>query len=140
MEETVRRVGGDRPLMVGDRLDTDIEGAHAIDVPSLLVLTGVSWLEDLVAATPEVRPTYISPTLEGLFEPHPVPRRQTAGGRARRLDRAASMDGRLAVEGSGSDADWWRVVATACWLHLDASGTPSTSATRRRPGGSGASG
>ena len=32
MEETVRRVGGDRPLMVGDRLDTDIEGAHAIDV------------------------------------------------------------------------------------------------------------
>ncbi len=32
MEETVLRVGGDRPLMVGDRLDTDIEGAHAIDV------------------------------------------------------------------------------------------------------------
>ena len=30
-EETVRRVGGDRPLMVGDRLDTDIEGAHAIE-------------------------------------------------------------------------------------------------------------
>ena len=30
MEETVRRVGGDRPIMVGDRLDTDIEGAHAI--------------------------------------------------------------------------------------------------------------
>ena len=29
MDETVRRVGGDRPLMVGDRLDTDIEGAHA---------------------------------------------------------------------------------------------------------------
>jgi ribonucleotide monophosphatase NagD (HAD superfamily) len=27
IEETVRRVGGDRPLMVGDRLDTDIEGA-----------------------------------------------------------------------------------------------------------------
>ena len=27
LDETVRRVGGDRPLMVGDRLDTDIEGA-----------------------------------------------------------------------------------------------------------------
>ena len=25
----VRRVGGERPLMVGDRLDTDIEGAAA---------------------------------------------------------------------------------------------------------------
>ncbi|WP_236666057.1 HAD-IIA family hydrolase [Nocardioides baculatus] len=124
MEETVRRVGGDRPLMVGDRLDTDIEGAHAIDVPSLLVLTGVSWLEDLVAATPELRPTYISPTLEGLFEPHPAPRRTDdgeveLGGWTARVD-----DGRLAVSGAGGDADWWRVVATAGWLHLDASGTP----------------
>ena len=30
---------------------------------------------------------------------------------------------RLAVEGDGSDADWWRVVATAGWRHLDAPGT-----------------
>ena len=57
MEETVRRVGGERPLMVGDRLDTDIQGAHAIDVPSLLVLTGVCWLDDLATATPELRRT-----------------------------------------------------------------------------------
>ncbi len=28
LDETVRRVGGERPLMVGDRLDTDIEGAR----------------------------------------------------------------------------------------------------------------
>ena len=74
MEETVLRVGGDRPLMVGDRLDTDIEGAHAIDAPSLLVLTGVTWLEELAAAPPRLRPTYISPTLAGLFEPHPCRR------------------------------------------------------------------
>ena len=32
--------GGERPLMVGDRLDTDIEGAHNAGVDSLLVLTG----------------------------------------------------------------------------------------------------
>ena len=134
MEETVRRVGGDRPLMVGDRLDTDIEGAHAIDVPSLLVLTGVSWLEDLAAATPELRPSYISPTLEGLFEPHPVPR-QGQGG-AVELDgwSARVDDGRLMVEGEGSDADWWRVVATACWLHLDASGTPADLGDTTPPG------
>ncbi len=51
LDETVRRVGGDRPLMVGDRLDTDIEGAHEAEVDSLLVLTGVTGLDDLVAAT-----------------------------------------------------------------------------------------
>ena len=27
LDETIRRVGGSRPLMVGDRLDTDIDGA-----------------------------------------------------------------------------------------------------------------
>ncbi len=40
LDETVRRVGGRRPLMVGDRLDTDIEGARRAGVDSLLVLTG----------------------------------------------------------------------------------------------------
>ena len=124
MEETVRRVGGDRPIMVGDRLDTDIEGAQAIDVPSLLVLTGVTWLEDLASATPELRPSYISPTLDGLFEPHPAPTHDATG--EVRLDgwTAVVDGGRLVVRGEGGEADWWRVAATACWLHLDASGTP----------------
>ena len=133
MEETVRRVGGERPLMVGDRHDTDIEGAHAIGVPSLLVLTGVSRLEDLATATPELRPTYISPTLEGLFEPHPVPREGAGGvelgGWTARVD-----DGRLTVDGEGDEADWWRVAATACWQHLDASGTAADLGDTTPPG------
>ena len=133
MEETVRRVGGDRPIMVGDRLDTDIEGAHAIDVPSLLVLTGVSWLEDLAAATPELRPTYISPTLEGLFEPHPAPATSEAGTQLGGWT-ATVEDGRLEVVGDGKDADWWRVAVTACWQHLDANGTPADVSDTSPPG------
>ena len=133
MEETVRRVGGDRPIMVGDRLDTDIEGAHAIEVPSLLVLTGVSWLAELAAATPELRPSYISPTLEGLFEPHPVPTETDA--RAELGGWTAAVDeGRLVVTGQGSDADWWRVAATACWRHLDEAGTAADVTDTTPPG------
>ncbi|MDR7255834.1 HAD superfamily hydrolase (TIGR01450 family) [Nocardioides sp. BE266] len=133
MEETVLRVGGDRPIMVGDRLDTDIEGAHAIDVPSLLVLTGVTWLEQLVAAAPELRPTYISPTLEGLFEPHPVP--DEDDGSVRLGGWTASVgDGRLTVSGEGSDADWWRVAAVAGWRHLDATGAPADVSDTTPPG------
>ena len=49
-EETVCRVGGERPLVVGDRLDTDIEGATAVGVDSLLVMTGVTDLAVLAAA------------------------------------------------------------------------------------------
>lgn len=133
MDETVRRVGGDRPLMVGDRLDTDIEGARAIQAPSLLVLTGVTWLEDLARATPELRPTYVSPTLEGLFEPHPAPHVAPdvveLGGWTARVD-----DGRLVVTGEGDDADWWRVAVTACWVHLDGTGTAVDVADTRPPG------
>lgn len=133
MDETVRRVGGERPLMVGDRLDTDIEGAHAVGVPSLLVLTGVSGLEDLASAGPDLRPTYVSPTLSGLFEPHPVP--TTDGGRAELGGWSATVeDGRLAVTGSGDDADWWRVAATACWLHMDRVGTPADVSDTTPPG------
>lgn len=133
MEETVLRVGGDRPLMVGDRLDTDIEGAHAIEAPSLLVLTGVTWLEELAAAPPGLRPTYVSPTLAGLFAPHPVPEITEAavelGGWA-----ATVADGRLVVEGKGSDADWWRVAATACWRHLDDTGSVADVSDTLPPG------
>ncbi|MBD3927497.1 HAD-IIA family hydrolase [Nocardioides cavernae] len=133
MEETVLRVGGDQPLMVGDRLDTDIEGAHAIDAPSMLVLTGVTWLEELATAPPRLRPTYISPTLAGLFEQHPVPSVTDAtvelGGWT-----ASVADGRLTVEGEGGDADWWRVAATACWRHLDESGSAADVSDTTPPG------
>ena len=133
MEETVLRVGGDRPLMVGDRLDTDIEGARAIDAPSLLVLTGVTWLQELAEAPARLRPTYLSPTLAGLFEPHPVP--SVTGVTAQLGGWSASVaDGRLTVEGEGSDADWWRVAATACWRHLDEVGKPADVSDTTPPG------
>ena len=58
-----------RPLVVGDRLDTDIAGANAAGFPSLLVLTGVSTAEDLVAAAPQDRPTYVGSDLGALGLP-----------------------------------------------------------------------
>jgi glycerol 3-phosphatase-2 len=70
-DETVARVGGARPLMVGDRLDTDIEGAIAAGIVSLAVLSGVSSLQDIVDAAPGHRPTYVSADLCGLDDVHP---------------------------------------------------------------------
>ena len=118
LDETVRRVGGDRPLMVGDRLDTDIQGAHHAGVDSLCVLTGVSGLADLVAAPEELRPTYLARTLAGLFEPHGVPQREGDGAVLGGW-RAEVKDGALRVDGDGVPDDWWRVAVTAAWWHLD---------------------
>jgi HAD superfamily hydrolase (TIGR01450 family) len=123
LHETVRRVGGSRPLMVGDRLDTDIEGGRQAEVDTLLVLTGVTGLGDLVAAEPLLRPTYLSTDLGGLLDEHRTPSRDGAGWRAGGWT-ARVVDGRVALDGDGDAADWWRVVAAAAWQHLDDTGTP----------------
>lgn len=69
MEDALRRAGTGRPLVVGDRLDTDIAGANAVGVESLLVLTGVSTTADLLRADELHRPTYVAESLDALNRP-----------------------------------------------------------------------
>lgn len=57
-----------RVLAIGDRLETDIEGAHHAGMDSLLVLTGVHGVRDAVSAPPEARPTWIARDLRALVE------------------------------------------------------------------------
>lgn len=66
--EAMSRVGAASPLVVGDRLDTDIEAGHRAGVASLLVLTGVSGVVDVCRAPELQRPTYIGRDLRTLLE------------------------------------------------------------------------
>lgn len=74
MDATVQRLGCERPLFVGDRLDTDIEGAVAAGMDSLLVLSGAHGKADLVAAGQRQRPTYVGLDARALLA-DPVSRR-----------------------------------------------------------------
>jgi HAD superfamily hydrolase (TIGR01450 family) len=69
--ECVRRTGARRPLVVGDRLDTDIEGARRAGAASLLVLSGVTGPAELLAAGPAHRPDLLAPDAAGLLTAHP---------------------------------------------------------------------
>lgn len=71
-ETAFERFGSRNALMIGDRLDTDIRGARAAGIPSLLVLTGVDRPKQLVAASSDMRPDYIVATLAELHEPYPA--------------------------------------------------------------------
>jgi glycerol-1-phosphatase len=121
-EETLRRVGGERPLVVGDRLDTDIEGANHTGYDSMLVMTGVTGLEQLVAAGSALRPSYVAADLGGLGRRHHEP--TTDGGTTTGQGWSATVvDGTVQVTGEGDGPDaWWQVVATTAWRHLDTTG------------------
>jgi HAD superfamily hydrolase (TIGR01450 family) len=56
------------PLVVGDRLNTDIAGANAAKLPSLMVLTGVNSARDAVYAVPEQRATMVGHDLRALHQ------------------------------------------------------------------------
>lgn len=60
--------GTQKPLAVGDRLDTDIAGGVAAGMHALHVLTGVSGPHALLQAPKEHRPTYIAADMRGLSE------------------------------------------------------------------------
>ena len=70
--ESIRRSHASRPLVVGDRLDTDIEAAVRWQTPSMLVLTGVTSSLHLLWAAPHRRPDYLSADLRGLIRAHPA--------------------------------------------------------------------
>lgn len=120
--ETELRVGGRHALVVGDRLDTDIEGAVRAGYDGLLVMTGVTGVAELAAAPPGRRPAYVGGTLAALGQAHEVPHRSGSvwfsGGWQARVDGS-----RLEVTGSGEPDPWWQCVAAAAWAVHDETGT-----------------
>lgn len=69
MEKAAAVLGAQRPLVVGDRLDTDIAGGRAANMDTLMVLTGVSTLREAKELPPELQPSFIADDLHALNAP-----------------------------------------------------------------------
>ena len=128
-DEARRRFGAERPLMVGDRLDTDILGARRAGMLSALVLTGIDTAKQVLAADATSRPDFILDDLDGLHAPYPVTE-QVRGGVARvGTSRVRVAGNRVEIVDDGDDRlDLLRAACAAIWR----SGTGHPRA--RRPG------
>ena len=131
--ESVLRTGAKHPLIVGDRLDTDIEAASRVDTDSMLVLTGVTSPAEAILASPSQRATYLAEDLTGLLEPHPeVTSRDgscSCGGWTARL-----TGDQLELTGSGQRIDGLRAACAAAWAENDQVSAESVQAAIRRLG------
>jgi glycerol-1-phosphatase len=119
--ESVERVGAVRPLVVGDRLDTDIEGAVRGGADSLLVLTGVTQPADVLLAPPQRRPTYVAADLSGLNSDHPEVTVQDSVFGCGGWTAAVASDADHADAGAGSGAEtgghaWLTVSGSGDWI------------------------
>ena len=72
----------ERPLMVGDRLDTDIRGARTAGFESAVVMTGIATRKELLGAKPEDRPDYLFENLDALFVDYDLPKKTKRGFRS----------------------------------------------------------
>lgn len=114
-DEAVARFGASQPLFIGDRLDTDIAGAQAAGIRSVLVLTGIDRPKHVLAAPANSRPTYIVSDLRELHEPYPEVRTKgdvtTVGNASVRIDGADIV----IVSAGDRPIDLVRAGAAAIW-------------------------
>lgn len=117
-DAAVARFGASHPLVLGDRLDTDIVGANRAEIASALVLTGIDGPKQVLAADPESRPDFLLRDLRELFDPYPVAEETWEGGD--RLvtvnDAVVRVAGRaVRVDRPGEPIDLLRAGAAAIW-------------------------
>jgi glycerol 3-phosphatase-2 len=120
--ESVIRTGAKHPLVIGDRLDTDIEAAFNTETDSLLVLTGVDNPRTATLAPPHRRPTYIAENLDALLQPYPEVTTDGDAVSCGGWTATADDTGPLRLSGEGAAIDGLRALATAAWAAQDKRG------------------
>jgi HAD superfamily hydrolase (TIGR01450 family) len=125
----VRRHAAHRPLVIGDRLDTDIEGAVRAGYDSLLVLTGVASAAEALLAGSPARPSYLAADLSDLVTEYPIV--SSGDGVTRCRDWSVSTDaGRLSLSGTGVPIDALRALAVATTSHRPAAAATVTAESK----------
>lgn len=113
----------DRTLGIGDRLETDVAGAHAAGMDCLHVLTGVHGPTDLIAAPSRLRPRYVADDLRALDQEYLEPVREQDGWKLGQASARLEGDGQeaaLELVGSLDPQERLRLVLAVLWEAIDA--------------------
>lgn len=109
------RLDSKRPLVLGDRLDTDILGGFHAGFSTALVLTGVDTPQSALGAPVQQRPNYLISTLADIYKAYPTIKVLGYGVQVGEAI-ARVKDGAIAVDGNESDLNAWRAACHAWWL------------------------
>lgn len=120
-----KRLQAERPLVVGDRLDTDILGGNRAGFATAAVLTGVDTPFSILAARTAERPGYLLADLTALFEPYPAIVQNDGSFRCG-LATARVLDGTVQISGTEDSLDSWRAACAAWWGATPEAAAPTT--------------
>ena len=110
MQQSIDRARAKHPIVIGDRLDTDIWGANNVGIDSVCVLSGVTTVRDLCEAQVHLRPTYIAWDASCLAQSQPAVDVSSLAVICREVSWVA--DG---ITGAGDALDAIRVGVAAVW-------------------------
>jgi HAD superfamily hydrolase (TIGR01450 family) len=121
-DEALGRMPAERPIMVGDRLDTDIDGAINAGIDSLVVLSGVSTLRDVATLPPDRRPTFVGPDLSALVATHAEVIVNGESASCGPATAAVEHDTVRVSQGEPGSLEAIRALTTLAWMLRDRSG------------------
>jgi HAD superfamily hydrolase (TIGR01450 family) len=128
-DQALLQLGIKNPLMVGDRLDTDIRGANGSGMDSAVVMTGIVTRKELLAAGKEDRPKFILQDLTGLFDSYQQPKTTKRGAKSGDSTVELLGDRVVIVSGNPESLDTLKAACHVIWtsgrpiyaLNVDAS-------------------
>ncbi|TCO59166.1 HAD-IIA family hydrolase [Actinocrispum wychmicini] len=115
MDEAINSAGARNPLVVGDRLDTDIAGAVTAEVDALLVLSGVTTAAELLAAPAWLRPRYVAADIGSVRTP--PAELEIAPQRGWEVERTSELAVSVRAAGSGHRGDEFALLRALCAVH-----------------------
>ena len=114
-DQAFEQLGVKNPLMVGDRIDTDIRGANAVGIDSACVLTGIATRKELIGAKREDRPTYIIEDLSDLFASYPLSKQTKRGYQVGKSLVENLSNKVMIIDGKPDSLDTLRAATSVVW-------------------------